>query len=77
MPDIEARIQELCRTALQRPSIRVDENLVNAGVDSLLAVEIINQLQAEFGVDLLEDFFANPTVAGLAKAAQTKTAEAA
>jgi acyl carrier protein len=77
MIDIEATIQGICAEALERESIGPDENLVDAGVDSLLAVEIITRLHMEFGVDLLEEFFAQPTAANLAKAVRSKVAEAA
>jgi acyl carrier protein len=70
MNAIESRITEICQGALGRTEIRADESLVDAGADSLVAVEIVTQIEIDYGVDLVELFFESPTINSLAAAVE-------
>lgn len=61
------RVIEICTGFLDGKPPLPEENLVDRGVDSLVAAEIVARLEIEWDVDLVERFFTTPTVAALAK----------
>ena len=59
------------------PHIAPDEDLFALGGDSWLAVQIISRIRAELGVVIeLRDFFADPTIAGVATVVAGRQREA-
>jgi non-ribosomal peptide synthetase component F len=65
--DIERRIAELWATALGQGRIGLGDNFFQLGGHSLLATRIVAQIADDHGVALsLRDFFASPTIEGLA-----------
>jgi acyl carrier protein len=77
MNEIEQTVHQICAEALHRDTVGPTDDLVDAGVDSQLAIEIITRLQMRYGVDVLEEFFAEPTVAHLARAIQDGSVQSA
>lgn len=65
--DIERRIAELWATALGQGRIGLGDNFFQLGGHSLLATRIVAQIADDHGAVLsLRDFFASPTIEGLA-----------
>ena len=73
MPDIQDTIMRICAQTLSRAEVAPDANLVLLGVDSMTAVEIVTQIELEYGVDVVETFFTTPTVQALTAAVQLAT----
>lgn len=66
MDTVEVRITEIVCAVLERPRIDPHADLTQAGADSLRAVEITTRIEREYGVDLVDAYFAAPTIAALA-----------
>lgn len=65
---IEVRLLSIWREFLGVESINVSDNFFNLGGDSLLAIQIIAQIETSFGTTLkLQSLIEHPTVASLAK----------
>ncbi|SCG77002.1 Acyl-CoA synthetase (AMP-forming)/AMP-acid ligase II [Micromonospora coxensis] len=64
--DVESRIQSICWDVLKRSDLGLDHDLMEAGMDSLAAVEIVTRVELDFGVDVVDAIFETPTVRQLA-----------
>jgi len=73
MDDIEQRVRQVCAEALERDHVGLTDNLIDAGLDSSLTVEVITRLEMQYGVDVLDEFFVEPTVAHIAQAIKERT----
>ncbi|BCJ75926.1 fatty acid biosynthesis-related CoA ligase [Catellatospora sp. IY07-71] len=60
--DVEKRIQSICWDVLKRSDLGLDDDLLQAGMDSLAAVEIVTRVELAFGVDVVDTIFETPTV---------------
>lgn len=64
---LEALLVDRMRKELELPETGVNENFFALGGHSLMAARFLSQLQGILGVEVsLQDFFRNPTAAGLA-----------
>lgn len=64
--EAEIRIMEIWRQHLQAAELHVDSNLFELGGHSILALQILNHVQDEFGVSLkIGEFLAAPTILAL------------
>lgn len=73
MPDlapdhIQRVVTKICCDCLGVDLLDADDNLVRMGVDSLLAAALISQIELEFGIDVVAEFFAQPTIRHLTAA---------
>ncbi|MBF9129220.1 acyl carrier protein [Plantactinospora sp. S1510] len=73
MDEIEQMVRQVCAEALGRDDVGPTDDLVDAGLDSSLTIEVITRLQMQYGVDVLDEFFVEPTVAHLARAIQERS----
>jgi hypothetical protein len=65
---LEALLLDRMRKELELPETGVDENFFALGGHSLTAARFLSRLQGLLGVEVpLQDFFRNPTAAGLAE----------
>lgn len=65
--DLEIKIAEIWQGLLGIDTAGIDDNLFELGGDSLLGVQLLARVRANFAVDLHPaDFFRSPTIAGLA-----------
>jgi acyl carrier protein len=55
----------ICSDVLKRSALGPDDNLMELGMDSLAAVEIVTRLELDFGVDVVDAIFETPTVSQL------------
>jgi acyl-CoA synthetase (AMP-forming)/AMP-acid ligase II/acyl carrier protein len=60
--DLEARVTAICGDVLKRSDLSLDDDLIEFGMDSLEAVEIVTRLQLAFNVDVIDVIFHTPTV---------------
>jgi acyl carrier protein len=65
MTDVEAQVISICSEVLERSALGPDDNLMELGMDSLAAVEIVTRLELAFGVDVVDTIFETPTVSQL------------
>jgi acyl carrier protein len=65
MTDLEPRVISICSDVLKRSALGPDDNLMELGMDSLAAVEIVTRLELDFGVDVVDAIFETPTVSQL------------
>lgn len=65
MDDLESRVTSICSDVLQRPGLGPDDHLMELGMDSLAAVEIVTRIELAFGVDVVDVIFDTPTVSQL------------
>lgn len=63
--DLEPQVASICADVLKRSVIRPDDDLMELGMDSLAAVEIVTRLELAFGVDVVDVIFETPTVSQL------------
>ncbi|UJP06310.1 MAG: SDR family NAD(P)-dependent oxidoreductase [Nitrosomonas sp.] len=71
--DLEANIAEIWQSLLGIDAVGVDDNLFELGGDSLLGVQLLARVRANFAVDLHPaDFFRSPTIAGLSALVENK-----
>ncbi len=63
--DLEARITSICAEVLKRSDLGPDDDLMQAGMDSLAAVEIVTRLELAYGVDVIDVIFETPTIRNL------------
>jgi aryl carrier-like protein len=64
---IAKEIRQICVDLIDNPDIDVDDNLLDLGVSSLKAMQLLARLRAAFNVALpLSAIFEKPTVTGLA-----------
>lgn len=63
--DMEARVTSICVDVLKRADLGPDDDLLEVGMDSLAAVEIVTRVELAFGVDVVNAIFETPTVAQL------------
>ncbi|WP_068774945.1 non-ribosomal peptide synthetase [Paenibacillus sp. FJAT-26967] len=65
--DIEQKLIRICRQILKKPSIRADESYFDIGVTSMQLVQIADQLEEQFDLQIeVTDFFSYPTISKLA-----------
>ena len=70
MDTVEARITEIVWSILERPHADLLANLAEAGTGSLRAWRsspALNFIEREYGVDLVDTYFAAPMIARLAE----------
>ncbi|MFI9804233.1 phosphopantetheine-binding protein [Streptomyces sp. NPDC052301] len=68
LADVEAAVLSTTAEFLQLPEVRPDDNMLELGVDSLVATRIVAALRTRFGVDIpLIDVFENPVVSDFAE----------
>ncbi|MEA2207409.1 MAG: hypothetical protein QOE77_4185 [Blastocatellia bacterium] len=60
--DLESRVTAICAEVLKRPDVGPDDDLMQLGMDSLTAVEIVTRLELAYGVDVVDVIFETPTV---------------
>ncbi len=60
--DLESRITSICAEVLKRSDLGPDDDLMQLGMDSLTAVEIVTRLELAYGVDVVDVIFETPTV---------------
>lgn len=77
MSDVQSTIMRICAGSLGLAEVPLDANLVLLGVDSMTAVEIVTRIELEYGVDVVETFFATPTVHALTAAVEQAADETA
>jgi len=66
---LEALVSDLWTAVMGGGPVSIEQNFLDVGGHSLLAIEIIVRFQEAFGVRLsLREFFENATIAGLARA---------
>jgi amino acid adenylation domain-containing protein len=64
--DAEARIMDIWRQHLQAAELHVDSNLFELGGHSIMALQILNHVQDEFGISLkIGEFLSAPTIHAL------------
>jgi aryl carrier-like protein len=64
---IARQIRQICVDLIDNPDVDVDDNLLDLGVSSLKAMQLLARLRAAFNVALpLSTIFEKPTVNGLA-----------
>lgn len=52
----------ICADVLKRDVLGAEEDLTMLGMDSVAAVDIVNRVEAAFGVDVVDVIFDTPTV---------------
>ena len=65
--DLQSRITSICAEVLKRSDLGPDDDLLQLGMDSLTAVEIVTRLELAYGVDVVDVIFETPTVASSAR----------
>lgn len=65
LTDLEPQVTSICAEVLQRTGLGLDDDLMEIGMDSLAAVEIVTRLERAFGVDVVDAIFETPTVSHL------------
>ena len=69
----EEKLAALCAEVLGRQKVSVEDNFFEIGGHSLLAMQLISRIRQTFNVDLpLQEMFAHPTVAAVAKAVEVQ-----
>ncbi len=73
---IEDAVSEIWSELLGIHGLGLDEDLFDAGMDSILATKAAGRLRAEFGVELpIPMIFEDPTIAGISHALLTVLSE--
>lgn len=62
MTDLQSRVTSICAEVLKRSDLGPDDDLMQLGMDSLSAVEIVTRLELAYGVDVVDVIFETPTV---------------
>jgi acyl carrier protein len=75
MRDIFEHITAICREAMGIPDLAVGEDLIERGADSIVAVEVVSQIELDYHVDVADLFFARPTIETLASAVRSQLAQ--
>jgi acyl-CoA synthetase (AMP-forming)/AMP-acid ligase II/acyl carrier protein len=60
--DLEKHVTSICAEVLHRSDLGPDDDLMEAGMDSLVAVEIVTRVELAYGVDVVDTIFETPTV---------------
>ncbi|MEV4722412.1 acyl carrier protein [Micromonospora humida] len=60
--DLYENMTSICAEVLHRPTVGPDDDLVELGMDSVGAVEIVTRVEAAYGVDVVDVIFDTPTV---------------
>ena len=68
--DLQSRITSICAEVLKRSDLGPDDDLMQLGMDSLTAVEIVTRLELAYGVDVVDVIFETPTVRQLCAVVQ-------
>ena len=63
--DLEQQLTDICAEVLGRPGLGPDDDLMEVGMDSVAAVEIVTRIELAFGVDVVDAIFETPTVSRL------------
>ena len=71
MEEISERIAGICREAMGVPDLAFDEDLIERGADSIVAVEVISKIELDYHVNVADLFFATPTIKALVSAVQS------
>jgi long-chain acyl-CoA synthetase len=72
--DIPAYVAAVCRDAMGVASLGENDNLVDHGADSLVAVEVVSRLQLDYGVEVADVFMSTPTINALVRAVESQLA---
>lgn len=75
MEDISERIASICREAMGVPDLAFDEDLVERGADSIVAVEVISKIELDYHVNVADLFFATPTIEALVNTVRSHEAQ--
>ena len=70
--EIRDSVTKVCLSSLGISEVGLDEDLTRLGANSLMAAEIIGELELEFHVDVIAEFFAGPTVRQVSDAIHTR-----
>ncbi len=65
--ELEQQITDLCAEVLDLDEVGVQESFIELGGDSLLALNMLLQLEKQSGTSISTEFFQHPTVANLAR----------
>jgi acyl carrier protein len=63
----------LCSDVLNRSALGPDDDLIELGMDSVAAVEIVTRVEMEYGVDVVDAIFDTPTVSRLCDVVREST----
>lgn len=72
MDDISERIAAICRDAMGVPDLGIHENLIERGADSIVAVEVVSQIELDYRVSVADLFSSAPTIEALAAAVHSQ-----
>ncbi|WP_232360634.1 amino acid adenylation domain-containing protein [Paraneptunicella aestuarii] len=76
--DVEKRIADIWKTAMKWESVSTNDDFFESGGNSLIAVSLINKINAAFNVTLpMQILFEAPTIEKLAQRLEGKTSEKA
>ncbi|CAL9397090.1 MULTISPECIES: acyl carrier protein [Streptomyces] len=67
LEQIQQTVLEIINSKVEEARIGAEDNLLDCGVDSLLAAQIVAALEIRFDVELVEEFFAAPTAAAISR----------
>ncbi len=71
--DLEIKLVNICCHLFGINKVGVNDDFLDLGGDSLIAIQFISQIKEELGVKIsLEDFFSNPTIVAFAELISSK-----
>jgi acyl carrier protein len=73
--EIIDRITAICREAMGVPDLAFDDDLIARGADSIVAVEVVSQIELDYHVNVADLFFSTPTIKALASSVQSQLAQ--
>lgn len=66
--DLQVQIMDICVNAIGRDAVGIDDDLIELGMDSVAAVEIVTRIESAYGADVVDVIFDSPTVRHLQEA---------
>ncbi|MDW5325672.1 acyl carrier protein [Plantactinospora sp. KLBMP9567] len=60
--DLQLQMTSICTEVLNRSTLGPDDDLIELGMDSVAAVEIVTRVETTYGVDVVDVIFDTPTV---------------
>jgi acyl carrier protein len=61
-PDLQLQMTLICSDVLNRSTLGPDDDLIQLGMDSVAAVEIVTRVELAYGADVVDVIFDTPTV---------------